>query len=63
MQPEFVVEYFGKLNPEQSIALLKDMFLRGAANVQVCVEVAKKYNEELSAAELVKVFEQNKAIA
>lgn len=62
MQPEFVVEYFGKLNPEQSIALLKDMLSRGPANVQVCVEVAKKYNDELGAKELVQVFEQNKAI-
>lgn len=62
MQPEFVVEYFGKLNPEQSIALLKDMLSRGPANVQVCVEVAKKYNDELGAKKLVEVFEQNKAI-
>ena len=62
MQPEFVVKYFGKLNPEQSISLLKDMLSRGPANVQVCVEIAKKYNKELGASELVKVFEQNKAI-
>jgi clathrin heavy chain len=62
MQPEFVVEYFGKLNPEQSISLLKDMLSRGPANVQVCVEVAKKYNDELGAKDLVAVFEQNKAI-
>uniref|UniRef100_A0A7S3Q7D3 Clathrin heavy chain n=1 Tax=Chaetoceros debilis TaxID=122233 RepID=A0A7S3Q7D3_9STRA len=61
MAPEFVVEYFGKLNPDQSISLLKDMLSRGPANVQVCVEVAKKYNEELGAKELVKVFEENKA--
>jgi len=62
MAPEFVVEYFGKLNRDQSIALLKDMLSRGPANVQVCVEVAKKYNEELGAKELVEVFEQNKAV-
>jgi len=62
MAPEFVVEYFGKLNREQIISLLKDMLSRGPANVQVCVEVAKKYNEELGAKELFAVFEQNKAI-
>lgn len=62
MNPDFVVEYFGKLNKEQSISLLKDMLSRGPTNVQVCVEVAKKYNEELGAKELVEVFEQNKAI-
>ena len=29
MNPEFVVEFFGKLNREQSISLLKDMMSRG----------------------------------
>ncbi|EED90126.1 clathrin heavy chain [Thalassiosira pseudonana CCMP1335] len=61
MNPEFVVTYFGKLNRDQSIALLKDMLSRGPTNMQVCVEVAKKYHEELGASELVKVFEANKA--
>merc|ERR1719253_1403067 len=61
MNPEFVVTYFGKLNREQSIALLKDMMSRGPSNMQVCVEVAKKYHEELGADELVKVFENAKA--
>jgi len=62
MNPEFVVVYFAKLNQEQSISLLKDMLSRGAQNVQVCVEVAKKYHEELGAANLVEVFEQNKNV-
>jgi len=61
MQPEFVVNYFGKLNREQSIALLKDMMSKGPQNMQMCVEVAKKYHEELGAGELVQVFEQNRA--
>ena len=61
MNPEFVVEYFGKLNKEQSISLLKDMMSRGPANVKVCVEVAKKYHEELGSVDLIAVFEQNKA--
>jgi len=62
MNPEFVVEYFGKLNQEQSISLLKDMLSRGPANVQVCVEVAKKYHEELGSTQMIEVFEQNKAV-
>merc|ERR1719253_786169 len=61
MNPEFVVTYFGKLNREQSIALLKDMMSRGPSNMQVCVEVAKKYHDELGSEELVKVFENAKA--
>lgn len=61
MNPEFVVSYFGKLNREQSISLLKDMMSRGPQNMQVCVEVAKKYHEELGSGELVQVFEQSKA--
>lgn len=61
MNPEFVVDYFGKLNREQSISLLKDMMSRGPQNMQVCVEVAKKYHEELGSEELVQVFESNRA--
>lgn len=61
MNPEFVVTYFGKLNREQSISLLKDMMGRGPQNMQVCVEVAKKYHEELGSEELVQVFESNRA--
>jgi clathrin heavy chain len=61
MNPEFVVSYFGKLNREQSISLLKDMMGRGPQNMQVCVEVAKKYHEELGSEELVQVFESNRA--
>jgi len=61
MSSEFVVEFFGKLNREQSIALLKDMMGRGPQNMQVCVEVAKKYHEELGSESLVEVFEQNRA--
>ena len=61
MQPEFVVSYFGKLNREQSIMLLKDMMGRGPQNMQVCVEVAKKYHEELGSEELVAVFESARA--
>mmetsp|Transcript_26943 Transcript_26943/g.41276 ORF Transcript_26943/g.41276 Transcript_26943/m.41276 type:complete len:1727 (-) Transcript_26943:146-5326(-) len=61
MNPEFVVSYFGKLNAEQSVALLKDMMSRGPQNMQVCVEVAKKYHEELGSEQLIGVFENAKA--
>jgi clathrin heavy chain len=61
MSTEFVVNYFGKLNREQSISLLKDMMSRGPQNMQVCVEVAKKYHEELGSEQLVEVFEANRA--
>jgi len=61
MNPEFVVSYFGKLNREQSIMLLKDMMSRGPSNMNVCVEVAKKYHNELGSEDLVGVFESAKA--
>ena len=48
--------YFGKLNREQGIALLNNMMAHWPSNMQVCVEVAKKYHEELGSEELVKVF-------
>merc|ERR1711966_567917 len=62
MSSEFVVDYFGKLNRDQSISLLKDMMSRGPQNMQVCVEIAKKYHGELGSEALVEVFEQNKAV-
>jgi clathrin heavy chain len=62
MNPEFVVAYFGKLNSDQSLALLKDMLSRGPQNMQVCVEVAKKYHDELGSENLIGVFEQFKAV-
>jgi len=61
MNSEFVVSFFGKLNRDQSISLLKDMMSRGQQNMQVCVEVAKKYHEELGSEQLVEVFENNRA--
>lgn len=61
MNPEFVVEFFGKLNREQSLSLLKDMMSRGPSNMQQCVEVAKKYHDELGSEDLIQVFESNKA--
>ena len=36
------------------------MMPRGLSNMQVCVEVAKKYHEELGSEGLVKVFENAK---
>lgn len=62
MNPEFVVSYFGKLNREQSISLLKEMISKGPQNMQVCVEVAKKYHEELGSEQLIGVFEGAKAM-
>mmetsp|Transcript_6616 Transcript_6616/g.19405 ORF Transcript_6616/g.19405 Transcript_6616/m.19405 type:complete len:1731 (-) Transcript_6616:203-5395(-) len=61
MSSEFVVNFFGQLNRDQSISLLKDMMGRGPQNMQVCVEVAKKYHDELGSEELVQVFESNRA--
>ena len=43
--------------------LIKDMLSRGPANMQICVEVAKKYHEELGGKELIGIFEQYKATA
>ena len=41
--------------------LIKDMLSRGPANMQICVEVAKIYHEELGGKELIGIFEQYKA--
>lgn len=61
MSPEFAVSFFEKLNQDQSLMLIKDMLSRGLANMQICVEVAKKYHKELGGKELIAIFEQFKA--
>eukprot|EP00957_Ditylum_brightwellii_P050315 3815641-Ditylum_brightwellii.AAC.1 len=38
------------------------MMSRGPTNMQVCVEVAKKYHEELGSEQLIEVFESNRAV-
>ena len=62
MNPEFIVEFFATLSRNDGIVLIKDMLSRGASNVQVCVEVAKKYSDEFGAKDLIEVFEMFKCI-
>lgn len=61
MDPEFILEFFSSLSADDAILLLKDMLSRGASNLQVAVEVAKKYSNELGAANLIDIFEMFKA--
>ena len=61
MDPEFVIDHFEKLNHNQSILLIQDMMSRCPSNMQVCIDVAKKYHKELCYKDLIAVFEENKA--
>jgi len=62
MNPEFIVEFFSTLSKNDALMLMKDMLSRGASNIQVCVEVAKKFSDELGAEDLIDVFETFNAV-
>jgi len=61
MDPEFIISFFATLSADDAILLLKDMLSRGASNLQVVVEVSKKYSNELGAVNLIDIFETFKA--
>ena len=60
INPEFLVNFFGTLTPENAIECLKTMMKHNvAANKQIVVQIATKYNDQLGAANLIKCFEDN----
>jgi len=58
LQPEFLVNFFGTLSVEDSFACLKEMLTSNIRqNLQICVQIASKYYEQLGATELCTMFE------
>ncbi|KAI9172885.1 Clathrin heavy chain [Blastocladiella emersonii ATCC 22665] len=61
LNPEWVVTFFGRLSVEQSLECLREMLSTNLRqNLQICVQIAIKYSEQLGPANLIGIFEQFK---
>lgn len=62
LSPEWLVSYFGTLSVEDSIECLKAMLTHNIRqNLQICVQVATKYHEQLTTTALIDLFESFKS--
>ncbi|RWS16792.1 Clathrin heavy chain 1-like protein [Dinothrombium tinctorium] len=62
LNPEWLVNYFGTLSVEDSIECLKAMLTNNIRqNLQICVQVATKYHEQLTTTALIDLFESFKS--
>ncbi|CAB4482710.1 unnamed protein product [Rhizophagus irregularis] len=60
MNAEFVVNYFGTLSVDQSLECLKEMLKNNRQTLQVVVQIATKYSEQLQPINLINLFESFK---
>ena len=59
---QWLVNYFGSLSVEDSLECLKGMLSANIRqNLQICVQVATKYHEQLSTNALIDIFESFKS--
>ncbi|XP_065831614.1 clathrin heavy chain 1-like isoform X2 [Oscarella lobularis] len=62
LNPEWLVNYFGSLSVEDSIEALRAMLQANIRqNLQICVQVATKYHEQLTTTALIELFESFKS--
>ncbi|XP_076345993.1 clathrin heavy chain 1-like isoform X1 [Tachypleus tridentatus] len=62
LNAEWLANYFGSLSVEDSIECLKAMLSQNIRqNLQICVQVATKYHEQLTTAALIDLFESFKS--
>ncbi|KAJ8263472.1 hypothetical protein COCON_G00159290 [Conger conger] len=62
LNPEWLVNFFGALSVEDSIECLRAMLSANIRqNLQLCVQVASKYHEQLGTQALVELFESFKS--
>ncbi|XP_054155438.1 clathrin heavy chain 1-like isoform X3 [Oppia nitens] len=62
LNPEWLVNYFGSLSVDDSVECLKQMLTNNIRqNLQICVQVATKYHEQLSTTALIDLFESFKS--
>eukprot|EP00796_Vickermania_ingenoplastis_P005063 gene5063-3650_t len=54
--PDWLVEFFGKLNPEDSIKCISDLCENHQQNFKTIVQVATKYNDVLGSKKLIDLF-------
>lgn len=59
---QWLVNYFGSLSVEDSLECLKAMLQANIRqNLQVCVQIASKYHEQLGTNSLIEIFESFKS--
>ena len=59
---QWLVNYFGSLSVEDSLECLKAMLQANIRqNLQVCVQIATKYHEQLTTNSLIEIFESFKS--
>ncbi|CAO4370286.1 unnamed protein product [Caenorhabditis nigoni] len=62
LKPDWLVGYFGSLSVEDSLECLKAMLTQNIRqNLQVVVQIASKYHEQLGADKLTEMFETHKS--
>jgi clathrin heavy chain len=62
LNPEWLVNYFGTLSVEDSIECLRAMLTHNIRqNLQICVQIASKYHEQLTTTSLIDIFESFKS--
>lgn len=62
LNPEWLVNYFGSLSVDDSLECLRAMLQANIRqNLQVCVQIATKYHEQLGTSALIELFESFKS--
>lgn len=62
LNPDWVVNYFGRLSVEQSLECIREMLKANMRqNLQICVQIAIKYSEQLTPHALIELFESFKS--
>ena len=62
MAIQWIINYFGRLSVEQSLECLKEMLSNNIRqNLQIVVQIATKYSEQLGPAKLIEIFETYKS--
>jgi len=62
LNPEFLLEFFGRMTPENCLDCLRDLLKYNiTANLRLVVEVAKKWNDYLTPTALINLFEEFKS--
>ncbi|ETO04401.1 clathrin heavy chain, partial [Reticulomyxa filosa] len=58
-KPDFLLQFFGDLTPEDALSCLKDLlkYSSTGTNLQLVVEVAKRYSEQLTVEKLIQLFQ------
>jgi len=57
MTPEFLIQYFSRMPPETAIECLYDLLRHNRQNMNVAVQVAIKYHEQIGADKIIEMFE------